>query len=185
MKPVVWILPALLSWTSSYSAEYPIPELGLKVVAPAQVEWTVNRQGNPTASGGFAFWLSRENGAKVFAVTASTTPNEPEVPVRLTPNEEREAATIGKEVGRRPAVVAGMEALELRLESRSESESKRAIVRVFQIGHLRCAVISITTGPASLEPPWPDEDEDLMSLFAGVQHLEEPKALNKKKQSTD
>jgi hypothetical protein len=168
MKRLAWIVSVVLAAPLN-ATEFAVPELQLVVVARDESDWSIARQGEPNSTGGFAFSLTRIARAKVFAVTGRKIPKVPEVALRLTATEEKEAAAIGREVSRRMTTVAGYDAWELRLESVSDRETKRAIVQLFQSELFRCCVIAVATNPAGPEvPAWPDEDKELKPLLHGL-----------------
>jgi hypothetical protein len=168
MKRFVWIFLVLFA-AAVHAAEFLVPELQLVVVARDESDWSIARQGEPNSKDGFAFTLTRIGAAKIFAVTGRTSTKARDVALRLTASEEKEAAAIGREVSRRMTTVAGYDAWELRLESVSDRETKRAIVQLFQSELFRCCVIAVATNPAGPEvPAWPDEDKELKPLLHGL-----------------
>ena len=169
-----FIATGLFCVALSLSASVEIPELGLVLDVPPSSEWTMQRQGDPRSSGGFALSLTQVSGTRIFAVTGRIVKNPTEGPLHLTPAEEKESASIGKEVSRRKTVIAGFEAIELRLELVDDGSVKRAVVTLFETGKARCCLISIITqhGQSSI-PAWPDEDPDLRPLLTGIRLLEE------------
>lgn len=175
MKRVTGMILVAVGVLSVRAAEFRIPELQMMVAVPDEKEWTVERQGDSNSDGGFSFSLTRIGTSKIFAVTGRRSVEGQGGPLSLTAREEKEAAALGTELSRRRTTVAGVEALELRLEAETENEMKRVVVQLFHAREFRCCVISIVTGsnkPGFLR--WPDEDEDLRPLFLGVRELEEP-----------